>query len=58
MKISPDPHCVNQVANMITDMVFEGLKDLPEDEQERQLRAFCEAVSLQLHTPASTSESA
>ena len=58
MNPSPDPRCVNHVADMITDMVFDGMKDLPEEEQNRRLTAFCESVSSQLHSPASTSESA
>jgi len=58
MKPSPNPPCVNRVADMITDMVFEGLTALPEEDQEQRLTAFCEAASNQLHTSATNSESA
>lgn len=33
-----------RVAKMIVDMAFDGMKDLPEEEQKRRATKFCEAL--------------
>lgn len=48
---------IQSVSKMIVNMVREGMKGLPPEEQERRLKSFCDAVGEKRRTRSSTSES-
>ena len=49
--------CEETVADLLADMVQEGLSDLPPDEQDRLIAAFIETISEPLGTQATVAES-
>ena len=48
---------LEDVAKKIVEMIEDGLKGLPREEQERRLKSFCDAFSARPRTRAKTSGS-
>lgn len=48
---------VQDVAKMIVEMVQDGMKGLPQKEQERRLKSFCDAFGERPRTQAKVSGS-
>ncbi len=46
---------VKRVAAMLTEMIIDGVKDLPKPEQERRIEAFCRDAEKGLRKPAELS---
>ena len=51
------PAAVADIAKMIAGMVQDGMKGLEKAEQERRVKAFCEAAAGQRRTPSRASGS-
>lgn len=49
---------VNKIAKMILEMVRDGMRGLPQEEQERRLKSFCDDAEDRLRTEAKASGSA
>ena len=59
-EIESIPHdlstCAKTISDMIVEMVSEGMKDLPNEEQAQRLSACCASLSEKQYTPTSAFE--
>ena len=44
-RITPKKPCLEEIAKELANAALDGIKDLPEEEQEGRVKSFCDAAS-------------